>query len=72
MRAILEALPGLGLNLDPSNDARQAIVMSLPGQIEGETLHPDIADAVRGLWSDPNIQEAVRRAREFQLNDSAV
>lgn len=72
MRAILEALPGLGLSLDPSNDARQAIVMSLPGQIEGDALHPDITDAVRGLWNDSNVQEAVRRAREFQLNDSAV
>ena len=72
MRAILEALPGLGINIDPANDARRALVMSLPGQIEGDVLHPDISDAVRGLWNDPRIREAVRRAREFQLNDSAV
>jgi len=72
MRAILEALPGLGINIDPANDARRALVMSLPGQIEGDVLHPDISDAVRGLWNDPRIRDAVRRAREFQLNDSAV
>jgi len=72
MRAILEALPILGINIQPANDGREAIIMSLPGQIEGDTLHPDISDAVRGLWNDPNIREAVRRAREFQLNDSAV
>lgn len=46
--------------------------MSLPLQIEGEMLPPDVADSVRGLWRDPGIREAVRRSREFQLNDSAV
>lgn len=35
-------------------------------------LAPDIADAVRGLWVDPGVKEAVSRSREFQLNDSAV
>ena len=72
MRAILEALPNLNISLNPQNDARRAIVMSLPGQIEGDVLHPDISDAVRGLWLDAGVREAVRRAREFQLNDSAV
>lgn len=62
----------LGLSIDPSNNGRAAIIMSLPGQIESETLHPDIIDAIRGLWNDANIREAVRRSREFQLNDSAV
>lgn len=46
--------------------------MSLPLQIEGDMLPPDVADAVRGLWRDPGVREAVRRSREFQLNDSAV
>jgi guanine nucleotide-binding protein subunit alpha len=32
----------------------------------------DVADAVRGLWRDPGVKEAVSRSREFQLNDSAV
>ncbi len=31
-----------------------------------------MGDAVRALWRDPALVDAVRRAREFQLNDSAV
>ncbi|CAA7270291.1 unnamed protein product [Cyclocybe aegerita] len=56
----------------PQNDARRATIVALPGQIEAETLPRDVADAIRSLWRDPAVQEAVRRAREFQLNDSAV
>ncbi|KAF9050580.1 G protein alpha-subunit [Panaeolus papilionaceus] len=72
MRAILEAMPQLDLSLSPSNDARRATVLSLPPQIEGETLPRDVGDAIRNLWRDPAIQTAVSRAREFQLNDSAT
>lgn len=71
-RAILEALPQLDLQLEPSNDARRNVVLSLPGQIETDYLPRDVADSIRGLWADPAIREAVRRSREFQLNDSAV
>ena len=46
--------------------------MSMPLQIEGDMFPPDVADAVRGLWRDPGVREAVSRSREFQLNDSAV
>lgn len=72
MRAILEAMPQLDISLSPQNDARRAVILSLPPQIEGDILPNDVADAVRGLWRDPGVQEAVRRSREFQLNDSAV
>jgi len=72
MRAILEALPNLDLSLQPPNDARRNLVISLPNQFEAESLHRDVADAIRGLWRDPSVQEAVRRSREFQLNDSAT
>lgn len=71
-RAILEALPHLGIQLSPQNDARRSVILSLPGQIEGEVLPRDVSDAVRGLWKDPGVKEAVSRSREFQLNDSAV
>ena len=70
--AILEALPQLELQLVPQNDARRNIILSLPGQIETNSLPLDVADAIRGLWRDPAVKEAVRRSREFQLNDSAV
>lgn len=71
-RAILEAMPQLDIQLAPQNDARRNIVLSLPGQIETNYLPRDVADAIRGLWRDPGVKEAVRRSREFQLNDSAV
>ena len=70
--AILEAMQQLEIHLTPQNDARRAIVMALPAQIEADLLPRDVADAVRGLWRDPGVREAVRRSREFQLNDSAV
>jgi len=72
MRAILEAIPHLDISLAPQNDARRATILSLPPQIEGDILPRDVADAIRALWRDPGIKEAVRRSREFQLNDSAV
>ncbi|KAH0828029.1 G protein alpha-subunit [Lanmaoa asiatica] len=72
MRAILEAMPQLDITLSPQNDARRAVVLALPIQLEGEVLPRDVADAVRGLWRDSGVKEAVRRSREFQLNDSAV
>lgn len=72
MRAILEAMPQLDLTLSPQNDARRAVVMSLPAQIEGEVLPRDVVDAVRNLWRDNGVKLAVTRSREFQLNDSAV
>ncbi|KAL5507593.1 GPA1 [Sanghuangporus vaninii] len=72
MRAILEAMPQLDLQLAPQNDARRNIILSLPGQIETNYMPRDVADAIRGLWRDPGVKEAVRRSREFQLNDSAV
>ncbi|KAG9002240.1 guanine nucleotide-binding protein subunit alpha [Tulasnella sp. JGI-2019a] len=72
MRAILEAMPILDISLAPQNDARRAVVMALPGQIEADSLPRDVSDAVRGLWNDDGVREAVRRSREFQLNDSAT
>lgn len=72
MRAILEAMAQLDISLAPQNDARRAIVMSLPMQIEADVLPRDVSDAIRGLWRDPGVRDAVRRSREFQLNDSAV
>ena len=70
--AILEAMPHLDIQLSPQNDARRSIVLALPGQIEGDLLPRDVIDAIRGLWKDPGVKEAVSRSREFQLNDSAV
>ena len=65
-------MPHLDIQLSPQNDARRAVVLSQPGQIEGDILPRDVADSIRGLWKDPGVKEAVSRSREFQLNDSAV
>ena len=65
-------MPQLDIQLAPQNDARRNIVLSLPGQIETNYLPRDVADAIRGLWRDPGVKEAVSRSREFQLNDSAI
>lgn len=72
MRAILEAMPALDIMLQPQNEQRRSIVMSLPGQMENDSLPHDVADALFSLWQDPGVREAVRRSREFQLNDSAT
>ncbi|KNZ79780.1 Guanine nucleotide-binding protein subunit alpha [Termitomyces sp. J132] len=72
MRAVLEALPQLDIALDPRNDARRSTILSLPPQIEGDVLPRDVSEAIRTLWRDPAIKEAVSRSREFQLNDSAI
>ncbi|KAJ7510801.1 heterotrimeric G protein alpha subunit B [Mycena galericulata] len=72
MRAILEAMPALEIPLAPLNDAHRATVLSLPGKIEADVLPRDIADAIRGLWLDPGVKEAVRRSKEFQIYENAV
>ncbi|KAJ6537849.1 G protein alpha-subunit [Mycena capillaripes] len=71
MRAVLEALPQLDISLAPQNDARRAVILSLPAQIN-DVLPSDIADAIRDLWRDPGVKEAVRRRREFLLNDDVI
>ena len=65
-------MPTLELAIAPQNDSRRSIILSLPPQLEGDVLPREIADAVRGLWKDQAVKDAVKRSREFQLNDSAV
>nr|UYO72601.1 heterotrimeric G protein alpha subunit [Flammulina filiformis] len=72
MRAILEAMPQLDLSLSPQNDARRAAILALPSQQDADIIPRDIVESLRALWRDNGVREAVRRSREFQLNDSAV
>jgi len=65
-------MPQLDLALVPQNDTRRSIVLSMPPQIEADVMPRDVAEAIRSLWRDPAVHEAVRRSREFQLNDSAI
>lgn len=72
MHVILDAMDMMGIALaEPSNQNRANIIMGLPHQIEGDHLAPEVTDAVHGLWKDAGVQEAFKRSREFQLNDSA-
>ena len=57
-------MPQLDIGLSPANDARRAVILSLPVQIEADLLPRDVTDAIRGLWRNPGVQSAVRRARE--------
>jgi len=71
MRAILEAMPPLDISLSPRT--MPAVRSSSPYPTNRVRRSPgDVSDAVRGLWLDPGVREAVSRSREFQLNDSAV
>ncbi|KAF9015774.1 guanine nucleotide binding protein, alpha subunit [Hymenopellis radicata] len=72
MRAILEALPALSLNLSPANEGAKSTILALPQQLDSDTLAPDVASALSALWGDNAVTSAVVRAREFQLNDSAT
>jgi hypothetical protein len=53
--AILEAMPQLDIALSPQNDARRAVILSLPMQIEADVLPQDVTDAVRGLYQDRSV-----------------
>ncbi|KAI9262148.1 guanine nucleotide binding protein, alpha subunit [Phascolomyces articulosus] len=73
MHVILEAMNGLGLTF--SNEASHKAadhVIQQPAEMMDETPMPiPLVSAIRTLWADQGIQQAVRRRNEFQLNDSA-
>lgn len=69
--AVLEALPRLNLALQPENHRHRAVVLELPVKVEGNVLPRNVANAIRSLWGDPAVNEAVLRSCELQLNDSA-
>jgi len=58
-----------GLHVDGmQDDGRQ--LFSLASADDGE-LSADMADLMKRLWKDDGVQQCFRRAREYQLNDSA-
>ncbi|KAJ7898580.1 G protein alpha-subunit [Mycena olivaceomarginata] len=71
IRAVLEAMPKLEFELSPTNDKRGNTILSLPSYDATDAppaysaANGDIADAIRGLWRDPSVREAVQRSREF-------
>lgn len=72
MHVILDAMDSMNIYLaDRGNQDRANMIMSLPHQIEGDTLDAHVADAIQGLWRDAGVRKAFERSREYQLNDSA-
>jgi guanine nucleotide-binding protein subunit alpha len=72
MRVLLEAMESLEIPLaDTRLEYHVQTIFMQPAQIEGETLPPDVGNAIRTLWQDRGVRECFRRSREFQLNDSA-
>jgi hypothetical protein len=47
--------------------------LSCPFRVNwNEVMARDVADAIGGLWRDPDVKEAVIKSRKFQLNDSST
>ena len=72
MRVILEAMESLELPLDDQRaEYHVQTIFMQPAQIEGESLPPEVGNAIDALWKDAGVQECFKRSREYQLNDSA-
>ena len=72
MRVILEAMESLELPLDDQRaEYHVQTIFMQPGQIEGDSLPPEVGQAIAALWRDVGVQECFKRSREYQLNDSA-
>lgn len=72
MRVILEAMESLELPLDDQRaEYHVQTIFMQPAQIEGESLPPEVGNAIDALWKDAGVQQCFQRSREYQLNDSA-
>lgn len=72
MRVILEAMERMNIQLaNADNKAHGIVIEDLPNQIEGDSLAPEIATAIKSLWADAGVQVCFGRSSEYQLNDSA-
>lgn len=72
MIAILKAMESLAIpyeNGDRQTDAKEVFAMA--SQSDEIRFTEDLVVRMKRLWADQGVQECVRRAREYQLNDSA-
>ena len=74
MSVVVQSLPQLDLALTPENEQHAApIVLNAdPAWMDQESLPHVLTTALVALWNDPGVQAAVKRSKEFQLNDSAT
>ena len=48
------------------------LVENYPAPVQvGRALPEEVSAAIQALWDDDGVQDAIKRANEFQLNDSA-
>ena len=72
MRVILEAMESLEIPLDDHRaEYHVQTIFMQPAQIEGDSLPPEVGNAISVLWKDAGVQQCFQRSREYQLNDSA-
>lgn len=72
MHVIIDAMDMMNIPFsNSSNSEAGELVKTLPSQIEGDILDPQITDAIQSLWRDDGVRVAFERSREYQLNDSA-
>lgn len=72
MIAIVRAMGKLKIEFGDSScteDARK--LFNVAGQGEDGDFTPEVAAVLKKLWSDSGVQSSFKRAREYQLNDSA-
>ena len=70
MRALVLAAEKMGIEFLPENQERSRLFKTNNILFEQE-LTPEIVAATQSLWSDPGLKATLKRASEFQLNDSA-
>ena len=73
MRAVVSAMTTLGIGYaNQSNEAHADAILKYPTPIpQGNCLPGELVIAVKELWDDGGVQECLKRAYEYQLNDSA-
>ncbi|KIO31398.1 hypothetical protein M407DRAFT_19543 [Tulasnella calospora MUT 4182] len=73
MSVVLQSLDTLGLAIQPANESFAGAVTNTDQSfLEQEHLPQPLSEALLKLWRDPAVVAAVRRSKEFQLNDSAT
>ncbi|KAG8947852.1 guanine nucleotide-binding protein subunit alpha [Tulasnella sp. 424] len=73
MSVVLQSLDTLGLAIQPANESSAEVVTNTDQSfLEQEYLSAPLSEALLKLWRDPAVVLAVRRSKEFQLNDSAT
>ncbi|CBY18066.1 unnamed protein product [Oikopleura dioica] len=72
MITIIKAMEGLNISFEKVSNGQVAEqFMSLAGMLTEGTVTRDICHLMVKLWNDAGVAECYRRAREYQLNDSA-